>query len=123
VKCILKFFIGFFVLLALSGCFIAMPTDGPKEAQVNVGKKVELQRDILVVTYFTTPIAWEASDTERIGKDQEILKTLKKGSVLKIKSIKSFRMPYGIHFAYRCVEESSGMTFDLNFDMKDSIGL
>ena len=120
---ILKFFIGLVALFMISGCFVAMPTNGPEKAQANVGKIFELQRDILIVTYFTTPISWDIAHSQFIGSNQKILKTLKKGSKLKIKSIKSFRMPDGINFAYRCVEIPNGMTFDLNFSMKDSIGL
>ena len=120
---ILKFATGLVALFALSGCFVAMSTSGPKDAQTNVGKIFELQRDILIVTYFTTPISWDIADSQLIGNNQKVLKTLKKGSKVKVKSIKSFRMPEGINFAYRCVEIPGGMTFDLNFSMKDSIGL
>ena len=120
---IFKIVISFLTVLTLSSCFIAMPTKGPEEAQVNVGKTFELQRDILVVTYFTRPIAWDIAESSAIGSNQKIIKTLKKGSKVKIKSVKSFRMPEGIHFAYRCAEIPSGLTFDLNFSMQDSIGL
>ncbi len=120
---ILKFAIGLVALLTISGCFVAMPTSGPRELHANVGRNFELQRDILIVTYFTTPVSWDIADSGLIGKNQKILKTLKKGAMVKVKSIKSFRVPAGINFAYRCVEISSGMTFDLNLSMKDSIGL
>jgi hypothetical protein len=63
------------------------------------------------------------SEKNSIGDRQKILDTLKAGSEIKIVSIKSFRLPSGVHYAYRCVDAKSGRKFDLGFRMRDCIGL
>jgi hypothetical protein len=109
--------------LALNGCWIALPSDGPPGAQENVGRSYKLQRDILIVSYWVTPISWEVNEKNSIGSNQKILANLKAGEEIKILSIKSFRLPSGIHHSYRCIDLKSKRKFDLRFSMLDCIGL
>jgi len=111
------------ITLMVSGCWIALPSDGPPGAKDYVGLKYLLHRDILIVSYWITPISWEISNKDNIGANQKILKTLKAGNEIKIVSIKSFRLPSGVHYSYRCIVLNSGTKFDLDFNMLDCIGL
>jgi hypothetical protein len=119
--------INFMLLIAImffiSGCWIALPSDGPADAKKYIGQSYILQRDILIVSYWLTPISWETSKGNSIGRGQEVLDTLKAGSEIKVISVKSFRLPSGVHHAYRCIDVKSGRKFDLSFRMRDCIGL
>lgn len=111
------------IALILSGCWVALPSDGPPGAQEHVGRSYKLQRDILLVSYWITPISWEVNEKNTIGSSQKVLVTLKTGEVIKILSVKSFWLPAGIEYSYRCMELNSKKTFDLDFNMLDCIGL
>lgn len=114
-----------FVLLLLfqAGCWVGLPNDGPPGAAKYVGKTVSLQRDILIVSYWFTPISWEIDKKNHIGRKQKIVATLKKGNDIRISGIRSFRTDSGLHYAYRCIDLKTGLEFDLNFEMSDSLGI
>lgn len=107
--------------MMLTGCWVALPTDGPPGAEKYVGRTYTVHRDINIVSYWITPNSWEVGAI--IGRNQEILATLKVGDQIKIVSIKSFRVPSGVHYAYRCIDVNTGRKFDLGFSMLDCIGL
>ncbi len=109
--------------MMLSGCWVALPSDGPPGAKEHIGHVNKLQRDILIVSYWLTPISWEVDNQNSIGSNQEIRATLEAGNEIKILSIKSFRLPSGIHHSFRCIDLKSKRKFDLSFSMLDCIGL
>jgi len=100
-----------------------MPSKGPPGAQEYVGRSYTLKRDILLVSYWITPVSWEVTEKTNIGKNQEVLTTLKAGDVIETLSVRSFRVPAGIYYAYRCRDLKSEKKFDLDFNMLDCIGL
>jgi hypothetical protein len=63
------------IALIFSGCWIALPTDGQPGAQEYIGHTYLLQRDILIVSYWLTPISWEVHDKESIGKSKKFLRS------------------------------------------------
>lgn len=98
-----------------------MPSRGPEGAKQHLGRVVELKREILVVSYFTTPVTFEVG--AKIGQNQHVVRRLTPGARIKIRSIKAHRMPLDIYYSYRCVEIETGLVFDLGFNMKDAVGL
>lgn len=121
-KSISYFFI-IIVGLILNGCWIALPSDGPPGSKEYIGKIYKLQRDILLVSYWITPITWETNEKQNIGSNQKVLATLKAGDEIKIISIKSFRLPSGVNYSFRCIDLINKNKFDLQFQMLDCIGL
>jgi hypothetical protein len=111
------------IALMVSGCWIALPSDGPPGAKDYVGLEYQLHRDILIGSYWITPISWDVSNKDEIGANQKVLETLKAGNEIRIVSIKSFRLPSGVSYSYRCIAVNSGTKFDLGFSMLDCIGL
>ncbi len=106
-----------------SGCWIPLPCEGPPGAQEHIGHVYKLQRDILLVSYWITPVSWEVNNKNTIGANQKVLAKLNAGGEIKILSVKSYRLPDGIKYSYRCMDLQSKKTFDLSFNMLDCIGL
>lgn len=109
------------ITFLLSGCWVSMPAKRPKESAAAAGETYSLKRDILIVSYFTRPLAWEITRRERIGSNQRVICSLKAGDEIAILSYRSFRMPAGVEYAYRCKHIATGLIFDLGLEMQDCL--
>ncbi len=122
-KKISAFFIVGLLVVLHSGCWVSMPAKGSSALRMNIGKECTLQHDMLIVSYWGTPIAWETDNKDNIGEKQEILRTIKEGAKVQVLSIRSFRLPAGLRYAYRCVDIESDTQFDLDVHMLDYLEL
>jgi len=113
----------FGTMISLSGCWIALPSYGLPEFRKYIGNEYNLNKDILIVSYWLCPIAWRVESKPQLGSNQKIIKTIKAGKKIKLLTIKSILGPPGRFYMYRCVEVDTGIKFDLGFDMLDYIGI
>src|SRR5664279_53997 len=87
---------------AVVGCWVALPSNGPDNSRLDVGKEYTLVRDIFVVEGSGHSWAAEIEAGKGLMSVREPKTKLKKGNRIRIDSIVSRREELGVFYYYRC---------------------
>ena len=104
--------IALFIPLLLSSCFVSLPSSGTAETRQYHGKVLTLTTDIDLANTFSRLAAWK-HPAEGLGDNQRVVRTLPKGSFIRVTGSTATRCPWGDTFCAACVDVKSGTRFDL----------
>jgi len=111
------------ICLISAGCFVRIPTTSNEEMNQNVGKFGVLNRDVILVNFFMSKVAWDLEKENNLGPKQHVIRKMKKGTKIKIKSVGYRRLPHGLFYVYVCEDIESKDVFEINRDKFDAIKL
>jgi hypothetical protein len=105
----------------LTSCYVRLPSVHADHVQEFVGQTYFLRRDIWLVSNGSVPASREVNDD--LGPKGRKLDTIPKNTEIRIDSVVKRIDEPGVSYFYVCREVGTGRKFDLDFRMRDSIGL